>query len=60
MKILIKFPGTPEFLGSLYEFKEKGAFHLLGMPMCQELFLLNEPTVTQKKNYPTPPFVVYS
>lgn len=44
MKILIKIPGIHEFLVSLHEFKEKDIFHLLGMRMCQELILINEPT----------------
>lgn len=58
MKILIKIPGTHEFLGSLYEFKEKDIFHLLGMLKCQELSLINEPTFIRGKITPSP-FVLY-
>lgn len=58
MKILIKIPGTYEFLGSLHEFKENNIFHLLGMLMCQELTLIDKPAFRKGKTTPSP-FVVY-
>ena len=54
MKTLIKIPGTLKFLGSLYEFKDKDIFHILGMLMCQELTHIDEATFRKGKSAPSP------